>query len=147
MDEITITLGSREFILSEPSIKAGRAWREALNEQLEGVVGIVGALDTETDNTGALKDALPQIKNFLMESIDIVVDLVCAFDKSFEKEREFIEDNATATQVFDALMAMIKVAFPFGAAMDRITRLKNGLQPAQTSTNSVEPSTESGQTS
>lgn len=136
MEPIEVELGGRLFEVVEPSINGGERWREMLSGPLDDIVEIVTSLDAEIESIADAQALIPRVKTLLMGSIKMVADLVCAWDKEFESESEYIMEHATGSQVMEVFVVMIKVAFPFGEALGGLMELSRGLPSAPTSTNS-----------
>lgn len=136
MEPIEVVLGERTFTIEEPSINRGERWREMLGGPLDDIVEMVAGLDTEIDSIADIQAIVPRMKSLLMGSVTQIADLVCSWDKEFESERDYILENATGSQVVEALTNMVKMAFPFAGALEGLTRMSRGLPSAPTLTSS-----------
>lgn len=147
MEPIEVMLGERQFVIEEPSINGGERWRKLLGEPLDDVVEMVSALDADLESIADVQAVLPRVRSLLMGSVKQIAELVCAYDEGFTAEAGYILDNATGSQVMEAFVVMLKMAFPFGEALRELLRMSRGPAAAPTSMSSPALNGADGQTS
>lgn len=107
---IRVVVGGSTRNLPTLKIRAEREWKLLLAQTLgEAQVG----LDFEEIRKGgdAAYQAMAPLANL---ATDLSVDLLLAYDKGgVLGGREFLEENADASEVYRALLKALKVAFPF----------------------------------
>jgi len=101
---IAVTLGGRERLLPPLSIRRNREWKRELAQ----AVGMSWAAfgQAGTDDTGS-------IIGLVAGATDTMLDLLIAYDLSGALGgREWIEDNASDAEVYDAFKEVLAVAYP-----------------------------------
>lgn len=110
----TVTLGDREFELSELPLRKARQFRETLKEHFGVFITLFeGAPQTDISNTKAVAGLMRVMSDTLLNSVDLAADLLYQYSPELQKQKEWIEDNATSSQVVDAFLAMMALSFPF----------------------------------
>jgi hypothetical protein len=152
MKSETVTLGEREFVLKELPLRRARQFRETLKSEFGAFVALFeSAPQTDITNTAAISGLLRTVSDVLFDSVDKAADLLYEYSPDIKAAQDYIEDHATSSEVVDALLALMSLAFPFFGT-SRGQRLmstiqKIGSNDSQTLTSSPSLSGESGQTS
>ena len=101
---IRLALGGQERLLPVLPIARNRVWTAAFAAAIEKQLAEVPQLDTLGDASAAIAGAT-----------DMLIDLLVAYDEGgVLGGRDWIENNATAPQVYEAFKAVTAAAFPFG---------------------------------
>lgn len=133
---IDITLAGQALSIPVAPIRRARAWRQALKEPLNQVLGAVQAATTVQLETAADLSALAeQLLPILLDATDTLFELVLEYAPTLKAQREHLETHAIDEEVVDAFLAILKRAFPLARLLDL---LGQGI-PA-TSTSSPAPS-------
>lgn len=136
----TIVLGGREFVLQELPLRPRRKLCDKLKSTFGDVINMIesGPGVQLTDREG-ITHLLRSASTLLLESVDIAADLLCEFSPVLAEEREFIEDNAVASEIVDAFLTMLTLLYPFLSKARWSTVARNlgqiGSSTAPTSTN------------
>ncbi|MEM7131170.1 MAG: hypothetical protein AAF702_32945 [Chloroflexota bacterium] len=146
MEPVEIELGGRKYLIEELSINRSECWRQMLSGPLDDIVDVVTGLDAEIDSIADAKAIIPRIKMILMGSVKQIADLVLAYDSDIGDEAEYILEHATGSQIMEAFIVMVKMAFPFGEALGSLMQISRGLPSAATSTSSPALNGASGET-
>lgn len=110
----TVTLGEKEYHLVELPLRKAKAYRERLREPFGNLVDIFeSAPNTEIDNARQVAQLVRSLSDTLLNSVDIVVELLYEFSETLAGDREYIEDHAYGSQVVDAFIAVLGLTFPF----------------------------------
>jgi len=148
---VDVTFSTKTFKIVPLPIKRSREWRESFTEQIDGILGLVDNLQGislgDIGSSSSFESLMPlmnSIKDYLQNSTDILLELIYDFAPTIKKEKDWIENHATDPEVFTVFLEVLKMAYPFGQVLSRLTTL--GSDPQLTSTNSQEPSGESGAT-
>ncbi len=138
---VEVTLGERQFIVTEAGWKKATAWKRGLIEDVKPLYEqVAGAADITFENAEDLINLWPLIQTVLVDGMDALFEHLLAYSPVLEKDRDYIEENATEAQVFAAFKEVVGLADPFGlvAQFNR----KIGLKTMRTTTNSPAPSGE-----
>jgi hypothetical protein len=152
MKSETVMLGEREFVLKELPLRKARAFRETLKTHFGAFIAVFeGAPQTDITNTRSVAGLMRGLSDTLLNSVDLAADLLYEYSPDIATQRDYIEDHATSSEVVDAFLALMSLAFPFFGT-SRGQRLmstiqKIGSNDSQTLTSSPSLSGESGQTS
>lgn len=110
----TVTLGEREYQVTELPLRKARAYRERLQEPFGNLVDLFERTpNTEIDNARQVAQLVRSLSDTLLNSVDLVVDLLFAYSAALDKDRDYIEDNAYGSQVVDAFIAILGLLYPF----------------------------------
>ena len=138
MREITITLGGREFIVPELTVRRTQEWRAKADELLD--------LFSAVAIPGSDEEYLAQLQGFLNSSQSEVQKLVFEYSSEMQDAREWILDNAYPTEIITAFRNMLGLAYPVDFLARAIVQAMSGSPDSHTSTNYVEQNGASGQT-
>ena len=118
-----LNLGGEEFPVRELRIAGVREWKR----QLTAVLGEFGNM--EYSNSSELPKL---ILGFLDASTDHQVDLILAYDREgkITGGREWIEENASTTEVYHAFRKMVESAFPFVQDVEGMVKQVQALMKA-----------------
>lgn len=137
LNTVTVTLGEKEFEIKPLTIRKSKAWRVAFTDALQGLVGPLVNIAGEEFSGDTVEPLIEGVKGILINSTDVVLELLYAYSPALEKEREWIEENAYETEAFAAFMEVLKLAYPFVTAGQ--TLVQAGLQDQLTGKRSSEP--------
>lgn len=129
---IRCVLGGKEYEIKPLPLKAERKWKEAADEHVDQLFGLIeGAAAQEINSSADLMPALRAMKHTLFYATDTILDLVCLYSAVVAGDRERIEEEAYAPEVVDAFVQIVGVVFP----LDRLKSLR-GLIRTPTSSSS-----------
>jgi len=110
-EEISIILGSKEYRIRPLVIKESRKWRAK-------VVKIIGNLPQYMSITTDTPDKFGEAINVLLLTVpDKVIELVFDYSPKLKADREFIENNATDSEMSRAFNQIVEVAFPLAKSL------------------------------
>lgn len=147
----TITLGGKEYELVELPIRKARTFRAQLREPFGKLVDLLERTpNTEIDNARQVAQLVRSLSDTLLNSVDIVVELLFDFSEELARDRDYIEENAYGSEVVDAFIAVLGLTYPFfgterGLKLTQ-TIARIGSSGAPTLTNSPAVNGASGQT-
>jgi hypothetical protein len=129
MNEITVTLGGKSYIIKQLPIRANREWRAKFNEPVNKLLSAfqeVGKLSSAEFKSGKelmqrigglLLARASDVAGVLIESMDLVLDGLFAYSPELQADRDRIENTATDDEAMKAFVEVLKVAYPFGRLM------------------------------
>jgi len=135
MRSASLTLGGREYHISELPSRKNAEWRKRLAGpfgELAGLLESSGDTELTPANIGAI---LRSISGIFLQSADTLVELLFAYSPELAKDRKHIQENAYDSEIMDAFIEVLKLAYPFGALIERLGRLASGSATARTSQN------------
>ena len=110
----SVTLGEREYKLTELPLRRAKAFRETLKGHFGGLIDLFEkAPATDITNTTQVAGLMRMLSSTLLESIDLAAELLCEYSDAINKDKEYILDNAVGSQIVDAFLAAIGLTFPF----------------------------------
>lgn len=127
MDTVKVVLAGREYEISPLPLKASRVWRQTLGRPVQDMVEILSQAETlQLNNPADLVQILEVIKTNLIGAPDLVFEAVCAYCPAIGRERERLEEEAFDAEILDALVEVLKLAFPFSRLLNMVRRSQNG---------------------
>jgi|GEM_PF-2402051 len=152
MNEVTVTLGNKDYTIKQLPIRANREWRARFNEPVNKLlsafqdVGKVsntefeGGRDLMQKIGGLLLARASDVAGVLLESMELVLDGLFSYSPELQADRERIETTATDDEAMKAFVEVLKIAYPFGRLMNLAGQI--GQTDKETSPSSPEPSGE-----
>ena len=137
MEPIQITLGGVSYTVHPLKIGASKKWRECsfkpLVESAKTVIeSFLAAKDSQA--TVPLSNLADAASWLVIEAFDASFDAVCGYSPEIGADRERIYDEAYDVEVIDALVAVIKLAFPLSKAAEILGMSLAPAAPAQIQT-------------
>jgi hypothetical protein len=124
----TITLGEKQYTLTELPLRKARAFRERIKEQFGSLVTLFeNAPSTDITNTTQVAGLMRLLSDALLGSVDTLLDLLYEYSPSLAADKEAIEENAVGSEVVDAFIAAMGLSFPFFGG-ERGNKLINTIQ-------------------
>ena len=134
-ETISVELGDRLFEIEDQSIKESKVWRPKFVECLQPLLDFLPGLpDVDITKPEELVKLFPILQKLLTDNVDDAIEMLLEFSEVLEKDRGWIEDNASAKQAIAALVGVLKMTNPFDVA---------GLQDVLTGPESKETSSKS----
>jgi hypothetical protein len=125
MRTVVVTLDGTDYEIQELRSKANRAWREHLEAHFAELSdALVSAPDTDITDGVALAEMVRSVSGKLLHSVDIVADLVRIYDENLPI------DDAYDSEILEAFTAILGLAYPFGAVIDRVREAVGQLNQA-----------------
>ena len=115
---ITVTLGGQSYVIEALPIKASKAWRARLAGpfgQLAATLEHAGEISL-TDG-GDLAHLIQIVTDTLLGSIDLLQELLFAYAPALAADRARIEAESYDEEAMQALIEVLKLAYPFGAVL------------------------------
>lgn len=144
MQQRTIELNGREFVLQELPLKANAAWRREFEAKLEPLLGILTGLDKiEIDNAKDLGKIITALRDVVLRSPEMLVELLFQYSPALAGERDWIEGNVYESELLTAVTEVLQLAYPFGQVFKLAQNLSGVAQKRTTTTlpNSSSPNT------
>jgi hypothetical protein len=157
MKQITVELAGKEYAISPLPIRKAREWRKQFEEIIADISELLSTVgeyvDVEFENTQAMVSTigslvsgnLSKVAGYLLGSADIMAEAIFTYSDELAKDRERIEDEAFDDELVQVFLAILKLAFPFGGAVEGLIKL--GQEPPETPQSSASVSSENGMTS
>lgn len=138
---VEITLNGQKHTVTELRTKENSAWRKGLEGVFEDVAGVMeSGPELELGDGKAVAQLVRTLSKRVIGSVDLMRDMVLKYAPGLKAEIEEAYDS----ELMDAFVAILGLAYPFGSLMSRLKVL--GAQLGQTSRNSRSPSGDSGET-
>lgn len=138
MRKITIELGGSEREISELPGRSSDEWRTKFEDSISPLLHAIG--NVEISSAGDLAQAINDYKAMLFGSISIIRELVIEYAKL---DREWVLDHAYDSEIVEAFVAIVGMAYPIDFLARRLTR--TGASASPISMNGASQSTEDGQ--
>lgn len=110
---VTVSLAGQEYVVTELPSRRNAEWRRLVDEALQGLTGVLG----ESLALNNLQRALDAARALLLESGGTVIRLLCAYAEEIEADRERIEAEAYDSELTEALVEVLSLAYPFGSLL------------------------------
>ena len=136
---VNVTLAGTEYVVTELPSRRNAEWRRQMDEALKGLSQAFGQ-DLAINN---LQGALDSVRALLLESGEIILRLLYAYSEDLADDKERIEAEAFDSELTEALVEVLSLAYPFGSLL-RLAGI--GSRGPRTSPSSPAPSGDSGTT-
>ena len=131
----TITLGDREYTLTELPLRKARDFREHLRGIFSEIVDLMErGPKTELNDGMAVANLIRSVSDTVLNSVDTAMELVFAYSEDIAADRDYVEGNAVGSQIVDAFLAVLSLSLPF-LASERGRKLTQGLATLGSNTN------------
>jgi hypothetical protein len=138
----TVTLGDKDYEITEAPILRSRAWRERFYQTIAPLLKELGGVQgVEFERPDDLLQLLPLAEQIVVNALTEVVDLLLLYSPELEADQDYILNHATERQAVRAFQEVVKLAIPF--EIDRMIARSPGLVTAMTSSNSPSPNGDS----
>jgi len=123
MRSVTVKLGGKEYIVYELKARQNQTWRAQLKTRFETLADVIGNAPATELNTTGVSGLIRNITNLVMDSIGDVREAILAYSPELSADRLFIEENAYDSEIMDAFMEVLTLAFPFGNLVKKASGL------------------------
>jgi hypothetical protein len=115
MKTVTITLGGKQYEISEAPLRKNAAWRSSFTRLLTDVGGLMeSASNVELNNVGDLIGVVRQIQDVLLAAPDRLTAMLFDYSPVLAADRARIEAEVYESELIGAFMEVLKLAYPFG---------------------------------
>lgn len=125
---VKVTLGGTEYAIEELKAKANAAWRKRLGEQLQGVAEL---MDSDISDADTLRALAGLVMNRIMPAVDTMRDMLLDYCPAIRADRKRIEEEAYDSEIMDAFVKVLALAYPFGSVIQRLGSLSGRGSPAK----------------
>lgn len=126
-----VTIAGKSYTIEEQPRKKSSDWRKKLQEELSGLVELLESAGAPGGSDARV--VIPMVSaaaQQLMGSIDTVYELLLAYSPQLERDRARIDAEAFDSEIIDAFVSVLGLAYPFGAAAGRLLSLTSNGSPA-----------------
>jgi hypothetical protein len=110
-----VRLGGREYEIATQPIRKAREFRSKLTAPfVAAIAAIETAPDIDLKDGQALGRLGIALKDVVLGSVDLVVELLFEYSPELAADRERIESTATDDEALTAFVEVIKLVYPFG---------------------------------
>ena len=93
--QITVTLGGRQYSIEKLPIRQSQRWRQSLAEPFGEISQTLEAASlVEVDQLSDIAGLVRRASGVLLGSVDKMLDLLFAYSSALAADREYIEENA-----------------------------------------------------
>lgn len=129
MKSIKAALAGQTYTINELPRKRNAAWRETFQaEFLDVATAIAGAADTDISQTGNIAEVVRGLMGQINGAVDKLLPMLVDYAPSIAADMARIEEEAFESEIIDAFIEVLALAYPFGRALQAIGSLSNGLQ-------------------
>lgn len=130
MRTVTITLGGVAYTINQLPMRAEAEWRKQLQARLEPLLPLMNgyqglSFDGPADFAAFLRTLAPALLN----APDTMLEMLYAYAPELARQAETIETGSYSEEVMEAFFAVLPLAYPFGAALERLSAI--GPRPAR----------------
>ena len=131
MREATVMFEGKEHSIRELRHRPNKAWRKKLEGHLDAVATAIGqGAKVDVSELNSIAHLVREVMKFLVNSIDLMGELLVEYSPELSDAVESGYDS----EVVDAFVEVVKLAYPFSSAIDTLRRL--GSKMPQTPPNS-----------
>jgi len=131
---VTILLGEQSYTIHELPTRKNEAWRKKLSEPFARVAGFLeNGPQKELNDTAGIGALVREVSELLIKSPEIVTGLLFDYAPELAADRERISENCYDSEIMDAFVEVLKLAFPFGGLIQRVAALGSASKPTKLS--------------
>ena len=119
----TVELGGKTYQIREAKRKANAKWRQRFQAQFEEIAALIEGLPGAEMTPETISAIIRQIVDKVGGSVDILAELVFSYSPELEQNQETIEEEAYDSEIMAAFTAVLKLAYPFGSALEALSGL------------------------
>lgn len=130
MQQRTITLASQALEIAELPARKNQAWRDEFDMRMQPVLHLIeqAGQGMEINNSEDLLRLVHQLWPVVISSPALLAELVQAYAPN--QVTAEVLDQVYDSEVIDAFIVIVGLAFPFGALVRGLTSLASGSAPA-----------------
>lgn len=115
-----VSVDGKEYTLRELRHRKNKTWRKELEGHITRLTSsIAQTAEAEVTEVKVITQLVRDIAGFLLNSIDVMCELIIMYAPSME---EAIED-AYDSEITDVFLEVLKLAYPFSSMIDTLKRL------------------------
>ncbi len=122
----TVTLAGQEYTVAELPMRKNAEWRKRLEEtlaQAEGLLTESMAIELTRDQYRDAVNLVRRAGELLLRTPDLMAELVFSYAPALAADRERILNEGYESELWDAFLACLRLAYPFGKALRLIGQL------------------------
>jgi len=124
MRNVIVELGGVAYTIHELPSRKSTAWRKKLEKPFSGLVSLLeNGPDTDIDNLQDLATLIRSVSGLLIGSMDTIVDLLFEYSPPLKKSRKKIENEIYDSEIIEAFVKVLGLAFPFGGLVSTVRNL------------------------
>jgi hypothetical protein len=132
MRSTSVTIAERQYTITELRARANTAWRKELDGVFGGIAGsIQAAMNTDTSNVQPMVQHIKSAISGVAGSVDEIKRLLYCYSPELSADQDWIEDNAYESDLLAVFVEVLKLAYPFGGAIQGIAGLMQAGQIPQ----------------
>lgn len=124
MRTVTVTLDGQEFVVEELRSRANAAWRGRLEEHFEELAAALEGVEGDVTDGASVGRLVRTVGGKLLGSVELVTELVVEYAP--ELGEAVVE--AYDSEVLEAFVGVLGLAYPFGGVVDRVRKIGGMLQ-------------------
>lgn len=131
MRKTTLVLGEQEYVVPELPRKQNAQWRAAFEAAfVDAASGLTGMADVDISGAEGLETAVRGLMGQINGAVDTAVSLLFQYADVLSDDAGRIEERAYDSEIVDAFVAVLGLAYPFGSLLTAVGGMMNGLPRA-----------------
>jgi hypothetical protein len=115
MRSIEVVLGGKTYTVTELPVRKNVAWRKQLQEPFgELVTALQNAPQTELGNLQEVGTLVRNLSGLVVGSVETITRLLFDYAPNIKADQKAIEDSAYESELLEAFVGVLGLAFPFG---------------------------------
>jgi len=119
----TVEIGGKTYTIHEAKRKANAKWRQRFQAEFVDIAALIESLPGAELTPETVSTIIRQIVDKVGGSVDTLAELVFSYSPELEADREFVEEEAYDSEIMAAFTAVLKLAYPFGSALEALNSL------------------------
>lgn len=129
MKFVNVTLGGQSYTVNEQPRKKNAAWREKFQADFVEVAdALAGAAETDISDSSNIAELVRGLMGQINGAVDKLLPLLGEYAPNIAADMPRIEEEAFESELIDAFIEVLALAYPFGRALQAIGSLSSGLQ-------------------
>jgi len=121
-----VELAGKTYAIHELPLRKNAEWRRRLQGKWQSIADILDKsqrLELSGKDAGDVFMLIRQAGDIVLSAPELVSELVFAYSPELEADRNRIEEQVYESELSGALVACLRLAFPFGSALKRLGSL------------------------
>ena len=143
-----VTLAGKEYVIGELSSRLNAEWRANLAGPFADLAALLTGWQDIEINIGGVGALIQRIQTLFLGSADLLVGLLFDYSVELAADRERIQDASYDSEIMQAFLEVLTLAYPFGSLMQKLAPLLGSGSPKHRTGPSLRsPSGDGGTTS
>lgn len=128
MKSIKVTLAGKPYTIKELPRKRNAAWRERFqSEFVEVATALSDAAGTDITSATNIAEMVRMLMGRINDAVERLLPLLAEYAPELAADIEKAQEDIFESEVIDAFLEVLALAYPFGRAVQTLRSISSGL--------------------